>query len=132
MHDVGEHVGRVRQHDDEDADAGPPPPCAGAGGGTEQRPSWRGPSTYTVFLSAIGAEVLLHAVVAVGVLVGRYGRWNSWDLGLRPFAVLTDTLGYANLRGVAAVVLFAAGIAVITVMLRLAAYGVVDIVRSDA
>jgi len=83
-------------------------------------------------VTAVLAEGGLHALVAVGVLMGRYGRWNSWDLGLRPFHVLTDTLGYANLRGAAAVVLLAAGIAVISALLRLAAYGAADLVRSDA
>ena len=31
--------------------------------------------------AALGVEAALHGIVAVGVLVGRYGRWNSWDLG---------------------------------------------------
>jgi uncharacterized membrane protein len=79
----------------------------------------------------LAAEGALHALVAIGVLIGRYGRWNSWDLGLRPVAVLADTASYASARGVAAVVLFALGIAGITAMLRLAAYGAVDLVRSD-
>jgi uncharacterized membrane protein len=43
--------------------------------------------------AALAAEVALHGVVAVGVLIGRYGRWNSWDLGLRPVSVVADSLG---------------------------------------
>lgn len=29
---------------------------------------------------------------AFGIFLGRFHRWNSWDLATRPFAVLTDSL----------------------------------------
>lgn len=32
-------------------------------------------------------ELGLHALCAVGVLLGRYARFNSWDMGTRPGAV---------------------------------------------
>jgi len=68
-------------------------------------------------------EVALHVVVAIGVLIGRYGRFNSWDLGLRPERVLTDSLGWASPRAAVAVVLLAGGLAVVTATLRCAARG---------
>jgi hypothetical protein len=46
--------------------------------------------------------------------------------------VTTNSLGDASPRGVVAVALLAVGISAITATLRLAAYGVVDLVRSDA
>lgn len=69
-------------------------------------------------------EVALHLVVAVGVLIGRFARFNSWDLGLRPDRVVLDSLGWASPRAVVAVVLLAGGLAVVTATLRCAARGV--------
>ena len=74
--------------------------------------------------AALGIEAALHGVVAIGVLIGRYGRWNSWDLGLRPVSVVTDSAGYASPRAVVAVMLFAVGIGLIATTLRLAVHGV--------
>ena len=71
----------------------------------------------------LGIEVGLHFVVATGVLIGRYGRWNSWDLGVRPVAVVAQSIGWASPRAVVAVVVLAGGLASITTMLRLAARG---------
>jgi uncharacterized membrane protein len=47
-----------------------------------RRSSWSGRSVF-------GVELSLHALCAVGVLLGRYARFNSWDLGVRPGAVVT-------------------------------------------
>jgi uncharacterized membrane protein len=77
--------------------------------------------------AALAAEVALHGVVAVGVLIGRYGRWNSWDLGLRPVSVVADSLGYVSPRAVVAVALLAVGIGVIAATLRLAVHGVLEL-----
>lgn len=74
--------------------------------------------------AALGVEVALHGIVAIGVLIGRYGRWNSWDLGTRPFRVVADSAGYASPRALVAVVLFATGIGLIAATLRLAVHGV--------
>ncbi len=73
--------------------------------------------------AALGIEAALHGVVAIGVLIGRYGRWNSWDLGLRPVSVVTDSAGYASPRAVVAVMLLAVGIGLIATTLRLAVHG---------
>jgi len=70
------------------------------------------------------AEVALHTVVAIGVLIGRYARFNSWDLGLRPERVVLDSLGCASPRALVGVVLLAGGLAVVTTTLRCAAHGV--------
>lgn len=40
-------------------------------------------------LAIIGAVVCM---VAVGVYIGRYGRWNSWDALYRPFDVIADLI----------------------------------------
>jgi uncharacterized membrane protein len=77
--------------------------------------------------AALAAEVALHGVVAVGVLIGRYGRWNSWDLGLRPVSVVADSIGYMSPRAVVAVALLAVGIGVIAATLRLALLGVMEL-----
>jgi uncharacterized membrane protein len=68
-------------------------------------------------------EVALHTAVAVGVLIGRYARFNSWDLGLRPGRVVLDSLGWASPRALVAIVLLAGGLAVVTTTLRCAAHG---------
>ncbi len=78
----------------------------------------------------VALEVVLHALVAVGVLVGRYGRWNSWDLGVRPVAVVTDTVAWLSPRAVVAVTLLAVGLIAITTTVRLAARGFVVTLRS--
>lgn len=43
---------------------------------------------------AIADWVIAGAIFAsaVGVYIGRFGRWNSWDAVLKPWAVLTDTI----------------------------------------
>ena len=80
-------------------------------------------------LSLVGAEIGVHSVVAVGVLIGRYGRWNSWDVGTRPWAVVRDAASWASPRAVLAVALFAIGLAAITATLRLATVGAKAVVR---
>lgn len=35
-------------------------------------------------------ELVVHALSAVGVYLGRFGRFNSWDLATRPTAILRD------------------------------------------
>ena len=77
----------------------------------------------------VSVEIALHAVVAVGVLIGRYGRWNSWDLGTRPLAVIHDSAGWMSPRAIVGVGLLATGLIAITVMLRLAARGAVGLVN---
>ncbi len=41
-----------------------------------------------------GVSIVVMAIVmilsAVGVYIGRYGRWNSWDVFLKPRAILRD------------------------------------------
>ncbi len=80
-------------------------------------------------LAMVGAEIGVHGVVAVGVLIGRYGRWNSWDAATRPWAVVADAASWASPRALFAVVLFAVGLAMITATLRLATVGVAAVVR---
>jgi len=41
-----------------------------------------------------GTELALHAACAVGVLLGRYARFNSWDLGTR----FDDVAGHLGTR----------------------------------
>lgn len=36
----------------------------------------------------IAVQLVLHGVCAVGVLLGRFARFNSWDIGLQPDAVV--------------------------------------------
>ncbi len=75
----------------------------------------------------IGVEGALHGIVAVGVLIGRYGRWNTWDLGTRPVAVVQDSAAWLSPRALVAVVLLAGGLAVMSTTLRLAARGAANV-----
>jgi uncharacterized membrane protein len=43
---------------------------------------------------ALEVEFALHALSAVGVLLGRFARFNSWDIGTRP----EEVLGHATSR----------------------------------
>ncbi|RYF27237.1 MAG: DUF1361 domain-containing protein, partial [Chloroflexi bacterium] len=36
---------------------------------------------------------LVTVLVAIGVYIGRYGRWNSWDALYRPWTVAADLIG---------------------------------------
>jgi hypothetical protein len=55
------------------------------------------------------------------VLIGRYARFNSWDLGVRPERVVLDSLAWASPRALVGVVLLAGGLAVVTTTMRGAA-----------
>ena len=79
--------------------------------------------------SAVVVELGVHGVVAVGVLIGRYGRWNSWDAGTRPWAVVHDSAAWASPRAFLAVFLLAVGLVAVTATLRLAAVGAKSLVR---
>ncbi len=53
----------------------------------------------------------------VGIYLGRFERWNSWDLLLRPFAVLGDVAALVqdpggNLRAYVVIAIFAGLLAV--------------------
>ncbi|GAA2385066.1 DUF1361 domain-containing protein [Gordonia cholesterolivorans] len=43
--------------------------------------------------AAVAASVIL---CAVGVVIGRFQRWNSWDLVTRPDAVVAQTMGWVR------------------------------------
>jgi uncharacterized membrane protein len=58
---------------------------------------------------AAGAVGIVLLLVGFGVYLGRFGRWNSWDLLLRPRAVLADAAGaLADPRALGFTLLFAA------------------------
>jgi uncharacterized membrane protein len=76
-----------------------------------------------------GVEVVVHLASAAGVLLGRFRRWNSWDLVTRPADVLTDATWLGTPRGLAAVVFGAVCLAGTTAMLRLAARGATTTLR---
>lgn len=39
-----------------------------------------------------GLLALLGVLVGIGVYIGRYGRWNSWDAVTRPWQIVSDLL----------------------------------------
>lgn len=68
------------------------------------------------------AVVLSVALCAVGVVIGRFQRWNSWDLVTRPDAVVAATLdwvrsplSYVQSTGVAIAVAAFFGLAYLTI-----------------
>ena len=68
------------------------------------------------------AVVLSVGLCAIGVVIGRFQRWNSWDLVTRPDAVVVATLdwvtspfSYVQSTGVAAAVAAFFGLAYLTV-----------------
>lgn len=48
---------------------------------------WQGAGRYVVW-----AELMTHALCAVGIFIGRFRRYNSWDLVSDPTNVLVQTL----------------------------------------
>lgn len=52
------------------------------------------------------AELSLHGLCAVGIAIGRFARFNSWDVVLRPGDVAQSLLAHAGDAFPAAVVLF--------------------------
>lgn len=50
-------------------------------------------------------ELLIHALSAIGIYLGRFLRFNSWDLVIEPTSVLADTLNVLTSRRPAAVIL---------------------------
>lgn len=68
------------------------------------------------------AVVLSIALCAIGVVIGRFQRWNSWDLVTRPDAVVVATLdwvtspfSYVQSTGVAVAVAAFFGLAYLTI-----------------
>ncbi|BDD83327.1 hypothetical protein TPB0596_30900 [Tsukamurella pulmonis] len=68
------------------------------------------------------AVVLSVGLCAIGVVIGRFQRWNSWDLVTRPDAVVVATLdwvtspfSYVQSTGVAAAVAAFFGLAYLTI-----------------
>lgn len=50
-------------------------------------------------------ELLIHALCAVGIYLGRFLRFNSWDLVVDPTGVIADTLDILTSKRPAAVIL---------------------------
>lgn len=64
------------------------------------------------YLKQIGArtlilptELAIHALSALGIYLGRFLRFNSWDVVIEPTSVLVDTLNVLTSRRPAAVIL---------------------------
>jgi uncharacterized membrane protein len=51
------------------------------------------------------SELLIHALSAIGIYLGRFLRFNSWDLVIEPTSVLADTLNVLTSRRPAAVII---------------------------
>ncbi|MEC0180925.1 DUF1361 domain-containing protein [Paenibacillus peoriae] len=53
---------------------------------------------YNAWLAWIIIFVLLW-LASVGVYIGRFARWNSWDVLLKPLVILTDVWKWVSLAG---------------------------------
>lgn len=73
---------------------------------------------------AFGLEVALHAMCSVGVLLGRFARFNSWEIGTRPDDILDHATSRLDRPGSWLLLLTTlAVIATATWLLRLVASG---------
>jgi uncharacterized membrane protein len=81
---------------------------------------------------ALAVELALHALCAVGVLLGRFAHFNSWDLGSRPGSILDHAA--ARLDRPASWLLLGVTFSILivsTLMARLVGYAVLALVRGD-
>lgn len=62
----------------------------------------------------LGAELLAHALCAIGIYLGRFKRFNSWDLITQPGAVLLDTFNQLTSKRPLAVTIMAFVIITVT------------------
>jgi uncharacterized membrane protein len=70
--------------------------------------------------ASLGAELSLHGLTAVGIVLGRVFRFNSWDLLARPGEVLDVIIWPQRERMVAIVVFLLAALALGTMLVRVA------------
>jgi uncharacterized membrane protein len=68
----------------------------------------------------IAAELGVHTLVTVGVVLGRVFRFNSWDLLTRPDAVIDAVRVPQTQRGMAVLIFFIAALVFGTLLVRLA------------
>ena len=82
-------------------------------------------------VAAATVELVLHGLCAVGVLLGRVARFNSWDLGTRPGQILDHAVARLDrpMSWVLLLVTFAI-LVVTTFVARLIGWGFVALVRA--
>jgi uncharacterized membrane protein len=69
-------------------------------------------------LGLAAAELSVHALATVGIVLGRVFRFNSWDLVVQPGAIVDKLRVPQSERGVAIVVLLIAALVLGTLMVR--------------